>query len=213
VKRSRDKAVIFDPYKDYGAYRAEDWQRIVSSLASINIDATLIDNHPYSDKAPLREALQNIANYFGARAQLRKPMPRSEKAHYLEQAQIAFEAAQTHVMDVLVDLEDQEYHHACAIYHALDNALKDAIAHVKRQRARLAGMGSSRSKNAGKLHREFWNTLLRVWLALPMASHRRTHDSLRTFLHACSMPIFPTDTTAGALIAFTKDQYKPRSMS
>ena len=213
--------VEFDPYKDYGAYNTADWQKIENSLAGIDLGATVIskypflaDEHPEQDKTPLREALQNLANYYAARTRLKPVVTRSELTTWLEQAQAAFEAAREQLSWVSVEPDDDmsQRRHAATTYYAADAALKDAIALTRRQLGKLVAMGSGSDKNAEKLHRKFWRELLQLWLSLPVAPGHRTHENLRAFLHACSAPIFPAATTPGALTAFTKNtpDYKSR---
>jgi hypothetical protein len=196
---------LFDASKDYGTYSAADWRKIEKSLGGIiDLDATtVIGKHPYSatdehDKAmPLREALQNLANYYAAMARL-KPVTRTGQIAFMKELQSEHETARK-------------------VLSGLDAAATDTVAAVT---ARLAGireqigelenMGSGSSGNAKKLHRKFWAELLDIWLALPIAPEQRSHDDLRISLHTCSAPIFPTETTTEALTAFSKAYFKPR---
>ena len=51
-----------------------------------------------------------------------------------------------------------------------------------------------------------------MWLTLPVAPRRCSRKNLCAFLHACSAPIFPVDTTPGALKYFADNHYKPRQL-
>jgi hypothetical protein len=196
--RSDDKP-LFDADVLHGIYNVRDWQKIEKSLAGIDLDATtVIGKYPYSttdetdEVMPLREALQNLASYYAALAQL-KPVPPSEQAGCLREEESKFEAAR----EVLSD-----------IGAATPPRLTAKIAWARGQRKKLEAQGSASNKNAERLHRKFWGELLAVWLTLPAGPEQRTHESLRAFLLACSASIF--DTTPGALTAFTKDHFKPR---
>lgn len=199
--RAPDEGPLFDPWKDYGTYSGADWRKIEKALAGVDLDATMVGNeHPEQDKVPLREALQDLANYYAARARLKPVLPRSERIDQLRQDEAAFEAARR-----------------ATVYPMVKGALAAEIDRVRRERDQLEAQSGRDGKewregneNAKKLHRKFWGELLSVWLTLRMAPERRTHENLRAFLHACSAPIFPADTTLGALTAFTKDNYKPR---
>jgi hypothetical protein len=198
MRSKAERVVEFDPWKDFGAYSDVDWRAIERSLTGVNLDATLINAYPYfaaehpeQSKAPLREALQNLANYYAAKAHL-KPVPRAERIEQLQQDEAALEAA-------------------CrtGLHPWIRGALTAKIDEVQRQLDLLvAQRGRDGNENAKRLHRKFWGELLRLWLTLPI--ERRTHETLRTFLFACSAPIFPVETTRGALAAFTKDNFKPR---
>jgi hypothetical protein len=213
--------VEFDPYKDYGAYSTADWRKIEKSLAGIDLDATTFSRYPYlapehpeQDKAPLREALQNLANYYAALARLKPGVTTSELVAWLRQAEAAFEAAreQLHWVSPFEAGDDMsQRRHAATTYNVADAALQDAIALVRRRLGKLVARSGS-SKNAEKLHRKFWTELLLLWRSLPIAPKQRTHADLRAFLHACSAPIFPAETKPGALMSFTKNtpDYKSR---
>ena len=187
----------FDASKAYGTYSAADWRAIETSLAGIDLDATTVGKYPYlapehpeQDKAPLREALQNFADYYAAKARL-KPVTRSERIDLLKQDEATFEAA-----------------HKATVYPMVKAALAVEIDRARHERAKLMNVESARGENAKRLHRKFWAELLRLWRDLPI--EQRTHENLRSFLYACSAPIFPANTTPAALTAFTEDHYKAR---
>ena len=96
--RAPDDTPPFDASKDYGTYSDADWRKIEKSLG-VDLDAVMVSKypflapeHPEQDKAPLREALQNLANYYAALSRL-KPMTRSERIDQLRQDEAALEAA------------------------------------------------------------------------------------------------------------------------
>lgn len=199
----RDDKPLFNADVDYGTYTAAHWQEIEKSLAGIDLDATMVSKYPYlapehpeQTRAPLREALQNLSNYYAALSRL-KPVPRSELAAWLREEESRFETARGVLSDIGAATTD-----TAAMLTAW-------IANARGQRAKLVAQGGRiGNKNAKRLHRKFWDDLRTVWLTLPIEQH--THASLRAFLFACSAPIFPANTAHGALTAFTKDHFKPR---
>jgi hypothetical protein len=187
----------FDASKAHGRYSDADWLTIEKSLAGIDLDATPASKYPYlapdhleQGTAPLREALQNLAGYYAAKARL-KPVTRSERIDLLKQDEAALEAARK-----------------ATVYPMVKTALAVEVDRVRRERAKLMNAESARGENAKRLHRKFWDELLRLWRDLPI--EQRTHENLRSFLYACSAPIFPENTMPTALTAFTEDHYKAR---
>jgi hypothetical protein len=202
----------FDASRDYGKYNDADWRKIENSLADIDLDDVNVSNPVANAETPLRVALQDIANYYAARSHL-NPVTRSELVIWLRQAKATFEAARKNLW--AVDLASNgtnitQRRRAGTIAGTADTALHEAIAMVRRRLGKLVIAGSGSSKNAERLHRKFWAELLQLWLALPMILSQRTHATLHAFLQASSAPIFPAETTPGALQAFIKDHYKPR---
>jgi hypothetical protein len=205
---------LFDASQDYGRYTDTDWRKIENSLADIDLDAVNVGNPVADTETALRVALQDIANYYAARSRL-NPVTRSELITWLRQAEATFEAARQNLwaVDLASDDADIIQRRRAGTTHATaDVTLEEVIALVRRRLGGLVNAGSSSGKNAERLHRKYWTELLQLWLALPIAPNQRTHATLHAFLQACSAPIFPAETTPGALRAFAIDHHKPRQL-
>src|SRR5262249_18297480 len=77
-------------------------------------------------------------------------------------------------------------------------AITTIIANTKRRLKKLNAEGSSSSKNARKVHIEYWGKLMLLWQTIirnrtSQLPRRQRNEALSQFLLACSEPAFPEE--------------------
>jgi hypothetical protein len=73
---------------------------------------------------------------------------------------------------------------------------------------KLMAMGAGGSRNASKVHREYWTALTQLWWkATAHKADQRRQKHLVEFLIACSEPLFSEETTETAIKAFVVESW------
>ena len=90
-----------------------------------------------------------------------------------------------------------------------NSVLERRAAIMREHRDALLAEGSRSADNARQLHIEFCRVI--TMLFTRVAGHSLRTKDLQEILFACSAPVFPRETTKGAVAYFTKSYYRPRA--
>jgi hypothetical protein len=78
--------------------------------------------------------------------------------------------------------------------HALDAALTEKITELRGRIAKLTAMGSRSAKSASTVHNDCWREFARLWRAITPSAGKFPRKHLRSFLVACTKPVFSNMT-------------------
>jgi hypothetical protein len=191
------------------AFSEANWQEIKESLnqRSIDLDAVMVGERLVPGKRwwltddstvrqrPLRDALQIMARHYRVLALLPKPPTPKQQTEVLREAMAIFEKART----ILPGTLHSEGYGAGSMesFHALDAALTEKITEMRFRIARLKGMGSRSTWSARTVHNECWREFARLWRGITPSAGKFRRKRLRSFLVACTKPLFPNMTARG----------------
>jgi hypothetical protein len=177
-------------------YSEADWQEIKKSLAerSVELDAVMVSvpfvpgerwwlPDPILQQRPLRDALQIMARRYRVLPFLPKPLTPIQHVEVLREAEAAFEKARE--MLARTQLGDPENLYA---------GLTHKLAEVRRLTAKLTAKGSRSAENAHTLHNDCWREFARLWRGITPSAGKFPRKHLRSFLVACTKPLFPDMT-------------------
>jgi hypothetical protein len=207
------------------AYSDADWRKIKASLAPVGIDADSVtvgdqwwvQPDPQKElitaapQRPLREQLQEMAaDYRGLwfwHKKERSLTPKQE-ANEMRIVLKALEVAHDKLNSSRVGSISYEGGDA-------REAITMIIAKIKRRLKTLNAEGSSSSKNARKVHIEYWDKLVLLWQTTigNRIPRQQRNEALSHFLLACSEPAFPEEMQRSSPSSFRLPTTKSRIAS
>jgi len=209
------------------AYSDADWRKIKASLVLVGIDADAVTvgdqwwAQPEPETAlttaprrPLREQLQALAaDYRGLGSWQKKGRSLTPKQEAVKIGIVlkALELAHDKLSSSGVGFIQNEG-------SDVRETMTAFIAKTKRKLKRLNAEGSSSSKNAGKVHIEYWDILVFLWRTIirngtSQLGRRQRKEALCQFLLACSEPAFPEEMQRSSPSSFRLPTTKSRIAS
>jgi hypothetical protein len=210
------------------AYSDADWRKIKASLAVVGIDADTVtvgdqwwaQPDPQKElitaapQRPLREQLQEMAaDYRGLWFWHKKGRSLTPKQEAVEIRTVldALEVAHDKLNSSRVGFIGYEGGN-------VREAMTAFIAKTKRHLNKLNAEGSSSSKNARKVHIEYWGKLVLLWQTIirnetSQLGRRQRKEALSQFLLVCSEPALPEEMQRASPSGFRLPTTKSRIAS